>query len=128
MSEMMGDGVAQEGEIAEQEEESTVRKENPPQVPETNPAEAEELLNLKRYYSDACAFTSQLKTALPIIQQLLASKVKSDVVEAIQFLVECQEKSYSEAKVRSNEEISTHWIACCQSDDPSNLVQGHGRL
>ncbi|EGG03609.1 uncharacterized protein MELLADRAFT_109127 [Melampsora larici-populina 98AG31] len=39
----------------------------------------------KRYYSDAIQFVQILESAIPLIEKLLASKIKSEVLEAIYF-------------------------------------------
>jgi hypothetical protein len=65
---------------------------------------AEELSKKVRYYQDAFDFVTILQDAIPVASQLLASKVKSDVVLAIQFFVEAERSGLSGAKV--------HYIFC----------------
>lgn len=50
--------------------------------------EVETLKKQRRYYIDAIQFAKQIDVAIPILLQLLASKIKTDVLESIAFFVE----------------------------------------
>ena len=51
------------------------------------------------YYSDAIRFVKQINRAIPTIADLLASKTKTDVIEAIAFFVQAKVFHISNAEV-----------------------------
>lgn len=55
----------------------------------------------KRYYSDALTFITELEKAVPLIETLLASKVKSEVLEAMEFFKVAYEYKLESAEVGS---------------------------
>jgi condensin complex subunit 1 len=62
----------------------------------------DKLLKLRltqRYYSDALAFIGQIERAIPIIAQLIASTVKSEVLEAMDFFKTAHEYKIEAAEV-----------------------------
>jgi condensin complex subunit 1 len=54
----------------------------------------------KRYYTDALAFIAQIERAIPVITQLIASTVKSEVLEAMDFFKTAHEYKIEAAEVR----------------------------
>jgi condensin complex subunit 1 len=53
----------------------------------------------KRYYADALIFIADLEKAVPLVETLLASKVKSEVLEAMEFFKVAYEYKLSSAEV-----------------------------
>lgn len=53
----------------------------------------------KRYYSDALTFIAELEKAVPLCETLLASKVKSEVLEAMEFFKVAYEYKLESAEV-----------------------------
>jgi condensin complex subunit 1 len=56
----------------------------------------------KRYYADALTFIAELEKAVPLIETLLASKVKSEVLEAMEFFKVAYEYKLESAEVSEN--------------------------
>jgi condensin complex subunit 1 len=56
----------------------------------------------KRYYSDALAFIASVAKAVPMIADLLTSKVKSEALEAMEFFCIAHEYNIEGADVRVN--------------------------
>lgn len=54
----------------------------------------------KRYYSDAITFITHLEQAVPQVEKLLASKVKSEVLESMDFFKVAYEYKIESAEVR----------------------------
>lgn len=55
--------------------------------PTSTPVDLARLQFTRRYYADAVRFIHQISTAIPTLCQLLASKIKSEVIEAIDFFI-----------------------------------------
>lgn len=53
----------------------------------------------KRYYSDALTFMTELEKAVPQVEKLLASKVKGEVLEAMEFFKVAYEYKIESAEV-----------------------------
>ena len=67
------------------------------------------LMLKKKYYSDAIIFVKQLEKAVPIVLQLLASKVKSEVLEAINFFVLADLYNVNSAKLGIRKILHLIW-------------------
>jgi condensin complex subunit 1 len=53
----------------------------------------------KRYYSDALSFISQIEDACPVVEELLGSKSKQEVLEAMEFFTICEAYKIEGAQV-----------------------------
>ncbi|KAJ3406921.1 Condensin complex subunit [Chytriomyces hyalinus] len=81
-------------EMDDEEEAESPSKTAEPNEPQNDAAVAapgtpQELISLRRflkYYSDGIRFLRQIKTAMPIICELLASNTKTEVIECMRFL------------------------------------------
>lgn len=76
----------------------------------------------KRYYSDALTFITELEKAVPLIETLLASKVKSEVLEAMEFF-----KVAYEYKLESAE-VSDFFCQLLRSQSNDSLQSGVKRM
>ncbi|KAL0080987.1 non-SMC mitotic condensation complex subunit 1-domain-containing protein [Phycomyces blakesleeanus] len=65
--------------------------ETPAQAPKVFVSEEkmQQLILMKTFHTDAIRFIQQIHTAMPTILQLLSSKTKAEVLEAMDFLVVC---------------------------------------
>lgn len=56
----------------------------------------------KRYYSDALTFITELEKAVPLVETLLASKVKTEVLESMEFFKVAYEYKLESAEVKQS--------------------------
>lgn len=69
----------------------------------------------KRYYSDALTFITELEKAVPLVETLLASKVKSEVLEAMEFFKVAYEYKLESAEVSVSSRLHIYASALSSS-------------
>ena len=80
----------------------------------------------KQYYADAIGFISQLDRAMSVIADLIASKVKSEVLEAMEFFKVAYEYKIEAADVRSFLPSFVRWLMRCASWESSECSISSG--
>eukprot|EP00158_Paraphelidium_tribonemae_P009686 Partr_v1_DN28930_c0_g1_i5_m25543 putative Regulatory subunit of the condensin complex, a complex required for conversion of interphase chromatin into mitotic-like condense chromosomes. The condensin complex probably introduces positive supercoils into relaxed DNA in the presence of type I topoisomerases and converts nicked DNA into positive knotted forms in the presence of type II topoisomerases (By similarity) len=80
-----------------------------PAGPTLDTEQFEKLQKQLIYYTDALRFTRQLGKAVIIIAELLASKVKTDIVESISFFVEAKRHSFAPAEKGIQKMVHLIW-------------------
>ena len=97
---------ATEGEDAMDEEQK------PDDAEHDDAARLEQMVPLKmqrQYYKDALRFTLQVSAAVPWLCQMLSSRTKSDVVEAIRFFVVAHEYQLPDVHIGVRKMVHLVW-------------------
>lgn len=92
----------------------------------------QQLKLMKTFHADAIKFIQQIHSAIPIIAQLLSSKSKPEVLEAMDFFVTAHDYKIKPASVRLLEtiirnQLLTRFIERYTKNDSSYLDKGYQR-